>query len=182
MFDPTKPIEGSVIDAAELRSQFQGLKALIDALPGVTGATVTGTTTTAAGSPAVAGVALNGTQLEFTFDIPQGMEGQPGLQGSPFAGVTIDGVTTLDPTQPAAVSAFFDGATVHLQFSIPRGHDGVQGNAGEVSAQQLSDGLTNLNNAIPSTNGVATLDGALATAELELVRGKLNEIILALRR
>jgi hypothetical protein len=30
-FDPTKPVEGSEIDAAELRNQFNGLKALNDA-------------------------------------------------------------------------------------------------------------------------------------------------------
>ena len=32
-FDPTKPVEGSEIDANELRNQFNGLKALIDAIP-----------------------------------------------------------------------------------------------------------------------------------------------------
>jgi hypothetical protein len=31
-FDPTKPIDGALIAAAELRAQFNGLKALIDAL------------------------------------------------------------------------------------------------------------------------------------------------------
>jgi hypothetical protein len=32
-FDPTKPVDGSLIAAAELRSQFTALKALIDAQP-----------------------------------------------------------------------------------------------------------------------------------------------------
>jgi len=32
-FDPTKPVEGSEIDAAELRGQLNALKALIDAKP-----------------------------------------------------------------------------------------------------------------------------------------------------
>ena len=31
--DPTKPVEHTEIDAAELRSQFAGLKELIDAVP-----------------------------------------------------------------------------------------------------------------------------------------------------
>ena len=30
-FDPTKPVENSPLDAAEMRNQFNGLKALIDA-------------------------------------------------------------------------------------------------------------------------------------------------------
>ena len=30
-FDPTKPVEDSPLDAAEMRNQFNGLKALIDA-------------------------------------------------------------------------------------------------------------------------------------------------------
>ena len=30
-FDPTKPVEDSPLDAAEMRDQFNGLKALIDA-------------------------------------------------------------------------------------------------------------------------------------------------------
>ena len=32
-FDPTKPVQGSEIDANELRAQFNALKALIDAIP-----------------------------------------------------------------------------------------------------------------------------------------------------
>ena len=35
-FDPTKPLDASVATAAELRSQFTALKALIDAQPAVT--------------------------------------------------------------------------------------------------------------------------------------------------
>ena len=32
-FDPTLPINNTMIDAEELRGQFNGLKALIDAVP-----------------------------------------------------------------------------------------------------------------------------------------------------
>ena len=32
-FDPTKPVQGSEIDANELRAQFNGLKTLIDSVP-----------------------------------------------------------------------------------------------------------------------------------------------------
>ena len=32
-FDPTKPVNSSLIVAAELRGQFNGLKALLDAIP-----------------------------------------------------------------------------------------------------------------------------------------------------
>ena len=43
-FDPTKPANGSPISAAELRNQFNALKALIDAItpPGPAGPTATG--------------------------------------------------------------------------------------------------------------------------------------------
>lgn len=73
-FDPALPANGSLIAAAELRSQFTGLKTLIDA-GAVTGAQTQNTTTLTPGSPATASVTLAGGVLTFTFGIP---EGQPG--------------------------------------------------------------------------------------------------------
>lgn len=73
-YAPSKPVEGSEIDAAELRSQFTGLKSLLDAAA-VTTAQTQNTTTLNPGQPATASVSFNNGILTFTFGLP---EGQPG--------------------------------------------------------------------------------------------------------
>jgi len=96
-FDPTKPVQGSEIDANELRNQFNSLKALIDAVPagppgpaGPEGPAFSsvqiGTVTTGApGTPAEASVATFGNNVEISFTIPAG---QPG------PGVSFDDMTS----------------------------------------------------------------------------------------
>ena len=96
-FDPTKPVQGSEIDANELRNQFNSLKALIDAVPagppgpaGPEGPAFSsvqiGTVTTGApGTPAEASVATFGNNVELSFTIPAG---QPG------PGVSFDDMTS----------------------------------------------------------------------------------------
>lgn len=75
MFDPNLPLPNASITSAVLRGQFNGLKDLIDALPGVTAAVVDGVTTLPPGSPAAVNVSLNGNTLHFSFDLPQGNDG-----------------------------------------------------------------------------------------------------------
>ena len=94
-FDPTKPVNGARVVAAELRDQFNGLKALIDAVPAgppgpagpegpVFASVQIGSVTTGApGSAASASVNTFGNNVEISFTIP---EGQPG------SGVTITDV------------------------------------------------------------------------------------------
>jgi len=50
MFDPNLPQENTLADAVQMRAQFNGLKTLIDAISGITGAVVDSVTTVAPAS------------------------------------------------------------------------------------------------------------------------------------
>jgi hypothetical protein len=111
-----------------MRSQLNGLKALIDAVPTITGAVLDGVTTGNPGDPASVNLSLIGTELHFSFTIPRGNDGgtgADGAQGPPFATAVVDSVTTLAPGDPATVDSTFDGTDVHFTFGIPRGNDGA---------------------------------------------------------
>ena len=89
-FDPTKPANATKIVAAELRSQFNGLKDLIDAIPaGPAGPAgpqgpafssiqIGSVTTGTPGSPAGAQVNVFGSNVELSFTIPAGETGASG--------------------------------------------------------------------------------------------------------
>jgi hypothetical protein len=81
MFDPNLPVPNANASSAVLRSQFNGLKALIDAISAVTAAQVDSVSTLPAGSPASVNVSVTGNTLHFTFELPQGQEGAPGQEG-----------------------------------------------------------------------------------------------------
>jgi hypothetical protein len=84
-FDPNLPQEGTPLDAVQMRSQLNGLKAIIDAILTLTAAQVDGVNTVEPGNPANATVSVNGNTLHFTFDIPRGndgIQGQPGTNGN----------------------------------------------------------------------------------------------------
>ena len=72
-FDPTKPSTGAPASSAELRSQFNALKALIDAVPAVTGATVDSVTI---GSGTSVNVSLVAGVLHFDFILQPGPPGE----------------------------------------------------------------------------------------------------------
>jgi len=80
-FDPALPVDGSLIVANELRGQFNGLKALIDAIVSVDAAVVDGVSTLPAGDPAQASVAVVANVLRFSFGIPKGYRGEQGPPG-----------------------------------------------------------------------------------------------------
>lgn len=83
-FDPTKPAANSPNSSAEMRAQLNGLKDLIDAIQvGITHVVVDSVTTVPPSMPANVGVSLSGTELHFTFDIPQGNDGPTGATGQP---------------------------------------------------------------------------------------------------
>ncbi len=96
-FDPTKPETGSPLVSQLMREQFNGLKALIDAVPagppgaeGPVGPVFSniqiGTVTTGApGAPAGASVSINGNNVELSFTIPQGDPGVGGVTPSDLA-------------------------------------------------------------------------------------------------
>ena len=72
-FDPALPIDASIVEAAELRSQFTGLKSLIDAVTAVTGATVDSVTI---GSGTSVNVSLVNGVLHFDFILQPGPPGE----------------------------------------------------------------------------------------------------------
>ncbi|MBE7495460.1 MAG: hypothetical protein HS117_10970 [Verrucomicrobiaceae bacterium] len=194
MFDPNLPQENTVADAAQMRSQFNGLKALIDAIHSITAAQVDGVSTLPPGSPAGVSVSVAGSTLHFTFSIPQGEtgpQGNPGNdggpgpvgpQGPPFAQAVVDAVNTLPPGSPASVGVNFDGTHVRFTFEIPQGYEGpagAQGEPGEVSQAQLDTAISGTS---PNTNNVGTLDTPFGDPDMEALRQKLNELILNGRR
>jgi hypothetical protein len=168
MFDPNLPQEGTPLDAVQMRSQLNGLKAIIDAILTVSAAQVDGTTTLPPGTPANASVNVVGNTLHFTFDIPQGQEGLVGPAGPPFATAVVDGVTTLNPGDAATVGVSFDGTNVRFTFGIPRGNDGSQGQPGNNGSDggQGPQGAQGPPFAQAIVDGVTTLDpGQQATVQ-----------------
>ena len=116
-------------------------------------------------------------QFQALFDliqsIPAGPQGPPGPS---VAGAFIDGVNTLNPGDAAQVTTFFDGANVHFTFGIPRGQDGANG---QVSFGDLANAISTTSS---NSNAVDTLNNGFADPDMELMRAKINELILALRR
>ena len=104
---------------------------------------------------------------------PQGPQGDPGPMGPPGNNGN-------------------DGATGPQGNDGAQGPEGPQGPAGEVTAQQLTDGLaatlaTATANSSANSNSVPSLDPPFTNdpptlADLEVVRAKINELVLALRR
>ena len=175
-YDPNFPASSVLIESAAFRQQFQALKALIDAIGSVTGAQVTGTTTLPPGSAAQAGVVLQSGVLKFSFGVPAGETGLAGTPGPPFAQAVVDSVTTLPPGSAATVAVSFDGTDVHFHFGLPQGEAGTNG---EVLASQLAAEIMTTSS---NTNAVGTLDSPFGDPDMEALRQKMNELILALRR
>lgn len=113
-FDPNNPVNGVLIDANFLRGQFNGLKDLIDAVPGLSDVVIDSVTTLPAGSQATASASMTGTVLHLTFGIPEGATGAPGTNGSNGS----------------------DGA------QGPQGQQGEQGPPGEVTLAALSAAIS----------------------------------------
>jgi len=194
-FDPALPAQGSPLQSAVIRSQLTSLKALIDAVSTITEAQVDGVTMLPAGDAASASVSFDGTNVHFTFGIPQGfagadgavgpqgaagMDGPPGPQGPPFANAVVDGVTTLPAGDPAAVSVSFDGTNVRFTFSIPQGQSGTPG---EVTTAQMNTAIagTAKNPASIAPSNISFSDPPTAS-ELTQLQDKFNELLSALKR
>jgi hypothetical protein len=173
-FDPTQPANHSPLSSQVMRSQLNGLKALIDAIVSLTAAQIDGVTTLLPGEAASVGLTVIGNTLHFTFGIPRGdvgvqgqngADGAVGPQGPPFAQAVVDAVTTLNPGDPATVTVSFDGVNVHFSYGIPRGNNGTNGTDGSVGppgppfAQAVIDSVTTLPPGQQATVGVS-FDGA----------------------
>jgi hypothetical protein len=176
-FDPNLPQELTPADAAQMRNQFNGLKALIDAVSGVTSAVVDGVTTLDPGLPANASVSVIGNTLHLTFDIPRGNDGAQGPQGATGAvGPQGPQGQPGDPGGPPG-PAGAEGPPG------PQGPQGPQGQPGEVSLTDLNNGLLNtLSQTSANTNAVATLDFPFADPDVEVLRQAYNSLVTALRR
>ena len=196
-FDPAWPQNGQNIDADRFRGQFAGIIDLIGSGSGVNAAQVDSTNTLPPSTPANASVSVVGNTLHFTFEIPQGQEGLPGLvgpAGPPFSSAVVDSVNTVEPGIPAAVNVSFDGANVRFTFDIPRGNDGMNGSNGSDGsqgpqgndggqgppgndgaqgppfAQAIVDGVTTLDPGQQATVGVS-FDGSNVRFQFAIPRG-----------
>ena len=156
MFDPTYPATNALIESAPMRGQFQGLKALIDAVPTITTAQVDAVTTLNPGDPATVGESIIGSVLHLTFGIPQGVDGTQGNDG---------------PEGPQGIPG-------------PPGEPGSPGASGEVTFAALSTELTN--NTSANSNGVGTLgffaNDPPNQSDVQQIIDKVDELINALRR
>jgi len=184
-FDPTYPPTNAEIESAPLRSQFNGLKDLIDAIPAgppgqngndgtsVTGAVMDGVNTLNPGDAAQASVSWDGANVRFTFGIPRG---QDGASPTPITSFIVDGVNTLNPGDPATVQTNFDGASVRFTFGIPRGNDGTNGSNGNDGVQGppftnfIVDGVNMLNPTDPAS-AQTVFDGSAVRMIFNLPRG-----------
>ena len=202
MFDPTYPPTNAEIESAPLRSQFNGLKALIDAIVTVTAAQVEAVDTLNPGEPATVAVQVVGNELRFTFGIPQGAvgaegpegpagssgsngaDGPPGPQGPQGPGITgasVFEVQTLPPGSQATASVMLNHEALSFSFSLPRG------DVGEVTTPQMDAAIaTAIQGTSPNSNAVGVLNqNALANYDqnqMQDVLLKLDELITALRR
>ena len=80
-FDPSKPASNTPNSSAEMRAQLNGLKALIDAISTVSAAQVDSTTSLPNGAAAQVTVSVTGNTLHFSFQIPEGAQGNDGPIG-----------------------------------------------------------------------------------------------------
>ena len=182
-FDPNYPPTGAEIQSAPLRGQFTGLKDLIDALQSVTSAQVDSVTTLDPGQSATVSIVVNGQTLHFSFGIPRGPDGTNGTPGSVISSAQVDSVSSVGPVDPASASASYDGSILHFTFAIPRGFDGVDGAPGEVTNAALAAEIAGVvAGSSANSNAVGTLDTPFADPDAESLRGKLNELLAALRR
>ena len=178
-FDPNFPVSLTTASSAQMRDQLNSLKALIDAVPIVTGVAVDSVTTLPPGSAATVGLSLVGSVLHFAFGVPQGETGGIGGEGPigpigpvgpPFAGAVVDGVNTLNPGDPATVAVAFDGTDVRFTFGIPRGDTGTAGPMGPAFATALVDSVTTLPPGDAASVGVS-FDGSNVRFAFGIPRG-----------
>ena len=164
-FDPTYPTLNAEIDSAPLRSQFNSLKALIDAITTLTNAQIDATNTLPPGNPANVTLTTIGSSLHFTFDIPtgdQGPQGDPGPQGAE------------GPQGPDGPEGPSGG---------PPGPEGPQGPPGEVTLQQLTDEIaTTAQNPINLSPLNLPISDPPTQSEVEAIVTQLNDLLTALQR
>lgn len=159
-FDPDYPPPNAEIESAPLRSQFNGLKTLIDAVSGVTSVVIDSITTVAPGQPATAGAVVSGTVLHLSFAIPRGDDGTPGAPGDA-------GPQGNDGAQGPPGAQGNDGAAGPQG---PPGNDGATGPQGPPFASAVVDAVNTLNPGDAATVSVS-FDGTNVHFTLGIPRG-----------
>ncbi len=167
-YDPDFPQGGQPLDPAAMRNQFHALSDRIDGVP--------------AGPPGAAGQgfvfrgAWDGTSSYMPYDVAT-------HAGSVYVAVAVVSPT---PTEPQDLPT-------HWQLFAQRGSDGTPGGQGLPGADGAPGEVTNsalaaaIAGTSANTNAVGTLDtpfanDPLSLADGELLRAKINELILAQRR
>ena len=194
-FDPTKPVEGTEIDAAELRGQFNGLKTLLDAIP--------------SGQVGPAGPAgRDGNDGAIGPEGPQGEKGDKGDTGDqgPQGNDGRNVVGVYDDGSGLASIQMSDGSS-YGPFIVASGQQGPQGEKGDRGDQgpqgnqgdrgdggpqgppgEVSTGQLDMAIATTSANSNAielialTPSDPPTASDLQAVIDKVNELITALRR
>jgi len=206
MFDPTKPINGVLIDANFLRGQFIALKDLIDAVPAgppgpqgiqgpaMAGVVVDNVSTLDPGTSATVTATFDGTNVHLAIGIPSGVQGVQGVQGQQGQpgdpGPQGPNAWTFRGVWDIAVNYTWGDVVTHrggawiCTGSGVNGPNNEPGNPGTNWGQVAADGTADSS---ANSNAVATLDTPFTNdpptlADLELMRGKVNELIGALRR
>ena len=169
MFDPNLPQENTPADAAQMRSQFNGLKALIDAIP--------------AGPEGPPGP--QGVQGPAGPEGPQGPQGDPGGPPGPEGPMGPQG--PAGPEGPQGPQGDPGGPPGPEGPMGPQGPAGPQGPPGEVTQTDLNNAVADmLNQSSSNSNGVAALaltaDVAYNAVQIQDLMNKLDELIQALRR
>jgi hypothetical protein len=164
-FDPTLPQPNTEADANQIRTQLNGLKALIDAVVTLNNAQVDATNTLPPGDPANVTLTVNGNTLHFTFDIPTGDQGPQGEQG-PQGDTGPEGPQGADGTPGG-----------------PPGPEGPPGPPGEVTLQQLTDEIaTTAQNPTAISPLNLPISDPPTQSEVEAIVTQLNDLLLALQR
>ena len=188
-FDPTLPRTDSHGDSAEMRSQLNGLKALIDAIP-----------PGQVGPPGPAGQNSNdgatGPQGNQGNDGPQGPQGNDGRNvvgvyddGNGLASIQMSDGSAYGPFIVASGQKGDKGDKGDTGGQGPQGnqgdmgYDGPQGPMGDVSTGQLDMAISTTS---ANSNGVELITTAPSdpptASDLQAVIDKVNELITALRR
>ncbi len=153
-YDPNIPLDGSLMLAPEMRSQFNGLKTLIDNIP--------------AGPPGPQG--------------PAGPQGEPGPQG-PEGALGPQGAQGADGPQGQQGPQGETGPAGPQGAEGPQGPQGAQGPQGDVSMLQLNDAIATTARS-PNTIGpfTGTFSDPPTQAELVAFAAYVETLRVALAR
>ncbi len=159
VFDPTLPVTGSAVQAAEVRNNLNALKDLIDAVP--------------AGPP--------GPQGEPGEPGAPGAEGPPGPEGRHVTGVYDDGAGH-------GMVQMSDGTT-YGPFTIasgPPGPEGPQGPQGPMGEATIGDIQNAIQTTSANSNSISLLDITISDPptqwEVQSIANRVDQLLLALRR